>query len=129
MSGPGTVVRTAFERFTASGTPPLELFDPEVEWATLVEIYRGHDGVVEWNRTLTEAIGEFELELADQLEELGDCAVGEAAISGTARLTGIEGEVRFWFAANVVDGRIRRLLPFVNRDDALRAAESQRASS
>ncbi len=63
----------------------IDLFDPEVEWFTLVEVYRGHTGARQaWEalKTDQQLTGRF-----DDIRDLGESVLALGEIETTGRTT------------------------------------------
>jgi ketosteroid isomerase-like protein len=116
------LVRRGWEHLDRTGEIDPELLDPEVEWGTLLETYHGPDGVREWVQTLNESFEDLRVEL-EEAAEVGDQVVSVAVVRGRARLTGIDGEVRFANLWTFSEGRVVRCESFQTLDEAMRAAE------
>jgi ketosteroid isomerase-like protein len=117
------LVRDAFGRFVETGELPMEVIHPEIEWKTQLESYRGHEGVRRWQHAIVENLGRMDIEMTE-IEAVGEKVVADVAIKGTAQITGIEGAVTSSTVWTIRDGLVTRVEAFLDRDQALRAAES-----
>ena len=107
----------------------LDGVDPEVELhgalQALLEregtVYRGHEGVRQWVRDIDEAMADIHLELPE-IHDLGDrlVAIGRLSARGTA--SGAETESAFGCVVEWKEGRATRIVSFLDRDEALKAA-------
>jgi ketosteroid isomerase-like protein len=102
--------------------PEIELRpDPENEWVGINDTYRGPDGVLEYVRTVEEAIEDYRPEV-ERLIDAGDKVVTLAIESGRGRGSGAE--VRSLRTAHVWtlrDGKAVQLDLYNDRDEALKA--------
>jgi ketosteroid isomerase-like protein len=108
MATPSEIVREGLQQFAATGQFPTEYLDPDVEWGTLLETYHGVEGVLRWQREMTETLGEIRVEI-HELEAAGDTVVTLAALAGRSQSQGIAGEVRFGSVWRFRDGLLVRL--------------------
>src|SRR4051794_30615462 len=82
----------------------LKELDPAVEWHPVLlasleaeaTVYRGHDGVREWFRTMSEAFSERHIDV-DEVRDLGDrlVAIGRARMRGEASGAVIESPIAY----------------------------------
>lgn len=101
----------------------LELFDPEVEWSPTEGRYRGVEGVgaafIEW----MEPWDEHHIELEEVIETADDRVLVTIRLTGRGGRSGMEIDQRFFQLYSSADGRITRMVEYVDRDRALEAAE------
>ena len=121
------LLRQGFERFAATGQPPLELVDPDVELVNfttfpITEPYRGHEGVQRWIDDIADPFDEFRYELVDVLAQDDEHVVATQRVTGRARTGGADLELEwpavYWFR----DGKVVRAQGFRDSDEALAAA-------
>jgi ketosteroid isomerase-like protein len=107
----------------------LKELDPEVEWhpalVTSLEaeatVYRGHDGVREWFRTVSEAFTERHTEV-QEIRDLGDriVAIGHIRMRGEA--SGADTESQIAFLVDYRDAKATRVRSYLDPKEALEAA-------
>ena len=107
----------------------LEFADPEIEWypglvATVAggaTVYRGHDGMRQWQRDSYEVFGEVEFEFSD-VRDLGDrlVALGYLRVRGVA--SGAPAESPFCYLIDYREGKAIRGRTYLDRQEALEAA-------
>ena len=105
----------------------LALVDPEVEFTPRImqleggSVYRGHDGVREWWRTLFAVFPDFSSEVLEVREPRRDTLIVSIRVSGH----GVEGGVPFaevwWQAIRARDGKATWVQNFGTEADALAA--------
>ena len=99
----------------------IDLLDPEVEWFTLVEIYRGHAGAGQaWETLKSGGVGDARY---DDIRDLGESvlALGEIETTGPTTRLNFTGELAQLFTyrgGKVVSGR-----DFRSHAEGLEAAE------
>jgi ketosteroid isomerase-like protein len=95
--------------------------DPEAAWVGIGEVYRGHDGMRSYMRSVYEAFDEYRPEI-EQLIDAGDQVLTLAIEHGRGRGSGAEVEAHktahLW---TLRDGKAVRLDLYLNRDEALKA--------
>ena len=110
----------------------IELADPQVDYLPYLAAlsgaagaYRGHDGLRQYVRDLSEAWSEYAVEI-HHLEDLGDHVLMEGRLRGKGRSSGLEVDsVMAWlhtFRPGGGEGRYLRLRYFTSRSKALEAA-------
>jgi|ERR1700733_1284677 len=122
------IVRRSWQAFVDGGLDALmEYFDPEINWRAIegapddVGEMHGKDAV---HRYLQDWLDTFEgiTSSPTELIDAGDHLVVAAMyVTGRARLSGIETELRYAIAYTVRDGRIVRGREYADRDEALKA--------
>jgi ketosteroid isomerase-like protein len=123
VSEAADVVRAAFERANANDPDGLAaLCDESVEFHDVPEIpgstvYRGHDGIRTWLRTVGEVSGGLRLQIWE-LEEHGDAVLVETSAEMQGRASGAEVGWRFWTVWRVRDGLITYHHGYSRRTDA-----------
>ena len=120
-------MRAAYEAFGRGDMDALEqLLHPDIEWRTTPEVpflgtYRGLD---EFLRGMSEWTESFD-ELTTQIEEFIDA--GEHVLvfhrmHGRGRDSGAEVDLAIWQVVSVRDGKLVRMLDFMDREEALATA-------
>jgi ketosteroid isomerase-like protein len=104
----------------------LEIVCQDVEWTEQMlpgdmKVYRGHDGVRQWFADVTEVFTWGTLELV-ALEESGDDAVSEVALTTAGQSSGVEVRQTVFHAIRFREGRIATITAFLDREEARRAA-------
>jgi ketosteroid isomerase-like protein len=123
------VVRAAFERANADDPDGLAaLCDEAVEFHDVPEIpgstvYRGHDGIRIWLRTVREISDDLELQIRG-LAERQDAVLVETSAQMSGRASGAEVDWRFWTVWRVRDGLITYYHGHSRREDAVADLES-----
>jgi ketosteroid isomerase-like protein len=102
--------------------PDIELHpDPENEWVGLNAVYRGPDGVLDYIRTVEEAIEDYHPEV-ERLIDAGDKVVTLAIESGRGRGSGAEVQSkRTAHVWTLRAGKAIRLDLYNDRADAFKA--------
>jgi ketosteroid isomerase-like protein len=117
---------TAFNRDDVSW--PFLRCAEDVEWGTpglfpgMKDVYRGHQGVVEWMRTIRAEWEQFEVSLLEVMRQKPDAlAVGEG-VWGRGRESGAEGRMSFHGVYRLTpEGRIASRTVYRSREEALAA--------
>ena len=120
------VIRVFFGALEREDFPAaLRLFDPEVEWSTAEGDYRGLLGVTDSFAEWMEPWDEHKIE-AEEFVECGDDQV-LATIHLTARgeHTGMEVDQHFFQVYTLRDGKIIRMVEYLDRARALEAAKAK----
>ena len=124
------IVRRVYDALADPGEDVIALWDPDVEFDVSRDIwgavmggghYRGVEGVRAWMLDLYAAWEQLDIDL-EELIEAGDDVVAVIRVAGRGRVSGIEMEYRPAGVWTIRDGRIVRVVWFVDRDDALEAA-------
>ena len=124
------IVRRVYDALADPGEDATALWDPDVEFDVSRDIwgavmggghYRGVEGVRAWMLDLYAAWEQMDIDL-EELIEAGDDVVAVIRVAGRGRVSGIEMEYRPAGVWTIRDGRIVRVVWFVDRDEALEAA-------
>ena len=107
----------------------LKELDPEVEWhpalLTSLEaeatVYRGHDGVREWVRTVSETFSERHTEIKE-IRDLGDRIVAIGRIRMRGEGSGAETESPIAYLVEYRDGKATQVRSYLDPQEALEAA-------
>ena len=102
----------------------IEFLDPQIEWrppvqGTLEEAYRGHDGVRQLFRDLTDAWDNFEHREVE-LVEGGDALVVISRLKLHAQASDMVVDEHWAYAVRLVDGRIAWVQMYTDPVQALR---------
>ncbi len=124
------IVRRVYEA-AASRDPDavLDLYDPDVELdatrlglvSSSEELYQGHEGLRSLFREWHEAWGSIEYSY-EELIDAGDQVVSVVTRHARGRASGIEVERPFALLWTVREGKVARLVWFLDRAEALEAA-------
>jgi ketosteroid isomerase-like protein len=123
-----------FKRATDAGNrrdwdAMLEELDPDVEWypglltalAGGAAVYRGHDGVLEWVRTVEEVLDEVHTEYSE-IRDLGDRIVAIGQIRSRGAASGVETESPIAYVVEYKNGKATRVQSYLDPQEALAAA-------
>ena len=123
------VVRRSFAAWNANDWPALEAaYDPEVvvdppegwpEW----EVAHGWEAVRSQFERLKEAWQDERVQV-DEVEEVGDMVLAQFRWVAQGKASGVDVANAMWGLFTVRDARIVRLKYFLNRSNAVAAAES-----
>lgn len=121
-------VRRGFDALRADDIEGmLTVVHPEVEViplsGKLVErrVYRGHEGVREWDRGRRET---WDLEFRPrEFEAIGDCVVVDGTVVSRGAGSGLELDTPVSWVFEFRDGLIDRLEAFLDRSEAIAAAQ------
>jgi ketosteroid isomerase-like protein len=116
------VVRGLFSALdTQDWEVALGVFDPEVEWSPMEGTFHGPEGVV---TSLAEWLGPWDEHSidAEEITEVGSDVLAVIHLTGRGTGSGMEIDQRFFQVYSVRDGRIVRMVEFVERGPALEAA-------
>ena len=119
------VVRRFFEAAQSEDfAAALRLLDPEVDWfPTEGGSYHGLEGVIDAFVAWMEPWGEHRWE-TEELIGVGDEQVlATIHVVARGKHSGIETDMRFFHLHTLRDGRISRMVEYLDRDQALAAAE------
>jgi ketosteroid isomerase-like protein len=107
----------------------LKELDPEVEWHPVLltsleaeaTVYRGHDGVREWFRTMSETFSERHIDV-DEVRDLGDrlIAIGRARMRGEA--SGAVTESPIAYLVDFSNAKATRVQSYLDPQEALEAS-------
>ena len=119
-------VRALFTAFESQDwEAALGLFDPAVEWCPTGEgTYRGPEGVVKSVAEWLEPWEEHRVE-AEEFTEAADQVLAVVHLTGRGAGSGMEIDQRFFQVYALRNGKIIRMVEFVTRDEALKAAGQQ----
>ena len=123
-------VKSAYEAFGRGDMDALEkLLHPDIEWRTTPEVpFLGtYKGLEEFQRGMNEWTESFD-DLTTEVEEMIDA--GEHALvfhrmHGRGRDSGAEVDLAIWQVVSVRDGKLVRMHDFMDRAEALAAAQLQ----
>jgi uncharacterized protein len=116
------VVRRLFSAFDEQEWEVvLDLLDRDVEWTPTEGTYRGHEGVVTAMAEWLEPWEEHTVE-AEEILEAQDRVLAVIHLTGRGAGSGMEINQRFFQLYEVRQGRIVRMVEYVQRADALDAA-------
>lgn len=124
------IVRRVYNALADPGEDVIALWDPDVEFDVSRDIwgavmggghYRGVEGVRAWMLDLYAAWEQMDIDL-EELVDAGDDVVAVIRVAGRGRVSGIEMEYRPAGVWTIRDGRIVRVVWFVDRGEALEAA-------
>ena len=125
------VVRQVYEAATRRDTATiLTLYDPEVELDASAlgvegrggDTFRGHEGLRslfdEWHESWGEIAYDYE-----ELIDAGDQVISVATRHARGRASGVEVEQRFALLWTIRQGKVIRVIWFLDRDEALKSAK------
>jgi ketosteroid isomerase-like protein len=125
------VVRQVYEAATRRDTATiLTLYDPEVELNASAlgvegrggDIFRGHEGLRslfdEWHESWGEIAYDYE-----ELIDAGDQVISVVTRHARGRASGVEVEQRFALLWTIRQGKVIRVIWFLDRDEALKSVE------
>jgi ketosteroid isomerase-like protein len=122
------LVRRAMEAWNREDLDALiPLSDPEVEFVSIFagmegRTYRGHDGLRRYFADMEDAWAEFIREIEEVRDAGSDQVVVFFRLRGTARASGVPVDERVTTVFHLRAGRLRRMVVYRDRDDALKAA-------
>ena len=108
------------DAFVALVSPDVEWEDP-MYWSEVSRTYRGKDELREWFRRVLEPWESFHIE-ADEIREAEDWVLAGGVITARGKGSGVETQLRGWNVFWVRDGMITKRQPFLDREQALKAA-------
>jgi ketosteroid isomerase-like protein len=98
----------------------IEQFDPEVEWSTLVEVYRGHAGAREAWESLK---GTMQIRARfDDIRDLGESVLALGEMEGTGQTTRLDFNGELAELVTYCGGKIVNTRDFRSHAEALEAA-------
>jgi ketosteroid isomerase-like protein len=120
------MLRAAFAQASRGDIDDLvALCCDDVEWKEQMlpdqKIYRGHEGVRQWFRDVTQAFRWGTIELVG-FEESGDRGLTEAVVSTAGVESGVAVRATVFHAIRFRDDKIAEITALLDRDDARRAA-------
>ena len=125
------VVRQVYEAATRRDTATsLTLYDPEVELDASAlgvegrggDTFRGHEGLRSLFGEWHESWGEIEYDY-EELIDAGDQVISVATRHARGRASGVEVEQRFALLWTIRQGKVIRVIWFLDRDEALKSAK------
>jgi ketosteroid isomerase-like protein len=105
-----------------------ELYTPDYEWYPALtgtvegRKYRGRAGLELWFVEASDTWQSF-IVIADELRDLGNRVLGLGRITGRGRHSGLELDAPMGMIVDFRGGRISRAMNYLDRGEALRAAE------
>jgi ketosteroid isomerase-like protein len=121
------VVRRGYEAYDRGDIEAvLATFDPEIEWKQVEQpsAVHGHQGVLkawdEWSEPFQEDLHASVEELIDA----GDHVIAVVRHRGTGRQSGVQLDLWTYLVYTLRDGKVVRMIEYLERDEALRAAGS-----
>jgi ketosteroid isomerase-like protein len=106
------------EGYVAYCTPDFELRGP---LAAIAGVYKGPDGIRQFFADLDDAFPDFRLELERVVAIGSDRVLAFLVASASGRASGLSGSTPRWNVYDLVDGKIRRLRIFEDRQEAFEA--------
>jgi ketosteroid isomerase-like protein len=105
--------------------PPLEHFDPEIEWETrwpgLPRYFHGHEGLREWVARVLEPMA-IEMDLQDARSLAEEVVLVSYVARGVGRGSEVRTEMEIFDLVWVREGKIYRRRTFYSEAEALEAA-------
>jgi ketosteroid isomerase-like protein len=116
-------IRASYDYFARTGTPDLELLDPDVEaydppGVPDPRVYRGRDGFLENLRNLSEAFDDLRWE-AEEFIDADDKVIVATRMKGRGKESQVEVEQRVFHVWTLREGRAVALQTLFSREDAL----------
>jgi ketosteroid isomerase-like protein len=107
----------------------LDAFDPVVETHPLTlamfgqeaTVYRGHEGIRQFVRDVDEVLSEVEVRVLE-VRDLGERLVASGRLHARGRASGAEVESRVGWLVEFKDGRVIRMIDYLDPQEALEAA-------
>jgi ketosteroid isomerase-like protein len=107
----------------------LDELDPEVEWHSAIlmalggnlTVYRGHEGIRNWLRDLSEALVEIDTDYPE-IRDLGDRIVALGRVRVRGRESGAEDESPIGAVTDFRNGKAIRVRTYLDHKEALVAA-------
>ena len=125
------VVTRALAAFESTGFADIEPFiawvTEDVELRSAIvggaegNVYRGHDGIREWAREVTDAFDDLHL-IAEEFREVSDVVVGLGHVKARGGASRLELDVPSGWVVAVRDGRIAWMHGYLEHEAALEAA-------
>jgi hypothetical protein len=98
----------------------IEQYDPEVEWSTLVEVYRGHAGA---RKAWENLKGTMQIRARfDDIRDLGESMLALGEMEGTGQTTRLNFTGELAQLVTYRDGRAIRIRDFASHVEGLEAA-------
>ena len=106
----------------------VELVHPDVEFVSLIaeaegRLYRGHDGVREWWRSVADALGGLDFRM-EAYQDLGDYGIARIRVTGT--VAGVAVPQTMWQAFAARGDRPIWWQTFRTEEEAIEAVEARR---
>jgi ketosteroid isomerase-like protein len=124
------VVRSALAAFDQQDIETLlEWCTEDVEMRSAIvggaeaNVYRGHDGMRQWQRERDEAFDEIALSL-HETHEIGDLVVALGHLHARGAASGVSLDAESGWVVSVRDGRIASLHGYLDHESALAAARA-----
>lgn len=107
----------------------VQLLDPEVEFHAVLQValggeaatYRGHEGVREMVRDVSEVFTKIEIEISE-IRDLGDRLIGTGRIRAWGSESGVEVASPYGVVVEFKDGKPVRSTDYLDPEEALKAA-------
>ena len=101
-------------------------FDPACEYRPVEELEPvcGHRALIEWTERWLEAWSSWS-ESIEEIIDGGEVVFSAATINARGLTSGLEIQQRIFYVFEMRDGKILRLVEYLDRDDALEAAGLQ----
>ena len=120
------LVRAAYEEFSRTGTPVLDLFDPSGKAydppnVPDPRVYQGREGIVQQIETVADAFEELRWEV-DEFVDADDKVVVATRMVGTGKESQVEVSMRVFHVWTIRNGRFVELRVLLTREEALEAA-------
>lgn len=98
-------------------------YDADCEYHPVeeVEVVRGRDAMVRWNRRWFEAWTELQVDV-DDMTEVGSSVVASLTVRARGVESGLDISQRIFHPLELRDGRVVRMREYVDRAEALEAA-------
>lgn len=100
----------------------LRLFDPDIEWRPTEGSYRGIDGVAQHWGEWMEPWDEHEMEVEELIGAGRDQVLVAIRVSARGEQSGMRIDQRFFHLYTVNEGKIIRMVEYVDRARAMQAA-------
>lgn len=135
MSGSVELVRESYEAYRRGGfAESSKWMDPEIEWDMSnvpvpdAGVYRGHEGLAEFERAWGESWETLDLEPVEFVE-VGDQVVVMVQQSGKGKLSGVEVDQHFAQVWTLRGGKLARMVMYPDRESAIEAAEATKRAA
>jgi ketosteroid isomerase-like protein len=122
------IVRRAYERFLATGTPAVEMFHSDFVWDMSKfrgwpeqQMYPGLEGTRQFLSDWLASWDEWQLEL-EELHDAGDRVVAVMRQRGRSKVTGVVTEMHFAQVWTLREGKQVRMEMYADPHEALEAA-------
>jgi ketosteroid isomerase-like protein len=120
-------IRTYFDAWERGGLEEVaKLWDPQIEWRAAegaiddVGVIRGVDAMLAYVKDWLDNFDNVQFVL-DEVIDAGDDVVTVQRITGRAKASGVETELRYAVVNTVRDGKVVRGLEYWTREEALEA--------